>query len=130
LHAQTPYALTGKAVFMFTVKWIVHRYETQPVDVESSVLEDLNAVVSSCQQRLPTMREKHPQTPPDGFLVFDSNGDEVRRWFGSVRPHAGRQTAEAWPLASPEFFSTSAKARQAIVVKEPPDAIECRDEEE
>ncbi len=32
------------------------------------------------------MRLKYPNTPPDVFLVFDRDGIEVRRWFGSVRP--------------------------------------------
>jgi hypothetical protein len=79
---------TPKANCMFAVKWVIHRYETQPVEAENSVLKDLDAVVSSCQQRLPIMREKHPEAPPDGFLVFDGAGNEVRRRFGSERPHA------------------------------------------
>ena len=29
---------------------------------------------------------KHPTAPPDGFLVFDGMGKEVRRWFQSARP--------------------------------------------
>jgi hypothetical protein len=37
--------------------------------------------VESCQARFPEMRCKHDNTPPDGFLVFDSVGSEVRRWF-------------------------------------------------
>jgi hypothetical protein len=52
---------------MFSVKWVVHRHEIQPVAVENSAVQDLDEVVESC--------------PPDGFLVFDSAGSEVRRWF-------------------------------------------------
>lgn len=70
----------------FSVKWVVHRYETLPVEVESGVLQDLDKLVSSRQERFLEMRTKHPNTPPDGFLVFDSDGNEVRRWFESARP--------------------------------------------
>ena len=41
---------------------------------------------SSCQARFPEMKREHPNTPPDRFLVFDSAGIEVRRWFASGRP--------------------------------------------
>jgi hypothetical protein len=73
---------------MFSVKWVVHRHETEPVEVENSALEDLDEVVETCRARLPEMRRKHANTPPDGFLIFDSAGNEVRRWFGSPRPAA------------------------------------------
>ena len=70
----------------FSVKWVVHRHETRPVDVEPSAIGDLDRLVKTCRQRFPEMRFKYPDTPPDGFLVFDSAGDEVRRWFESARP--------------------------------------------
>jgi hypothetical protein len=66
---------------MFSVKWVMHRRETQPVEIENSALQDLDEVVESCQARFPEMRRKHDNTRPDGFLVFDSAGSEVRRWF-------------------------------------------------
>jgi hypothetical protein len=72
---------------MFAVKWVMHRHETEPVEVEDSVLADLDALVLSCQWRLSEMRQMHSSNPPDGFLVFDTNGKEIRRWFGSERPH-------------------------------------------
>ena len=65
----------------FSVKWVVHRYETLPVEVERDVPQNLNKLVESCRGRTSDMRRKYPNTPPDGFLVFDSNGNEVRRWF-------------------------------------------------
>jgi len=71
---------------MFSVKWVTHRHETQPVEFENSRLMDLDEVVRSCRARLSDMRREYPGTPPDGFLVFDSTGDEVRRWFESPRP--------------------------------------------
>ena len=75
-----------KAPKHFSVKWVVHQYETLPVEIESGALQDLDALVSSCQARFSEMSLKHPITPPDGFLIFDSDGNEVRRWFGSARP--------------------------------------------
>ena len=71
---------------MFDVKWVVHRQETNPVEVENSAYQDLDKVVESCQARFPEMKREHPNTPPDRFLVFDSAGIEVRRWFASGRP--------------------------------------------
>jgi hypothetical protein len=68
----------------------MHRYETQPVVVESSAVTDLDALVLSCKWRLSEMREKYPLNQPDGFLVFDEAGNELRRWFGSERPHLRR----------------------------------------
>jgi hypothetical protein len=70
----------------FSVKWVVHRYETLPVEVERDVLQNLDKLVESCRGRTSDMRRKHPNSPPDGFLVFDSAGNEVRRWFESARP--------------------------------------------
>jgi hypothetical protein len=69
----------------FIVKWVVHWHETQPVEIENGAFNDLDELVKSCQARFPEMRRKYPSAPPDGFLVFDSAGDEVRRWFESAR---------------------------------------------
>jgi hypothetical protein len=73
---------------MFEVKWVKHRYERLPVEAETSYHDDLDAVVASCLKKLPEIRQKHPMNPPDGFLVFDEAGHEVRRWFGAERSHA------------------------------------------
>ena len=77
-----------KAREHFRVKWVVHRYETLPAEVENSVIQDLDKLVESCRERFSEMRGKYPNTPPDGFLVFDGAGNEVRRWFESARPQA------------------------------------------
>ena len=77
-----------KAREHFRVKWVVHRYETLPAEVENSVIQDLDKLVESCRGRFSEMRGKYPNTPPDGFLVFDGAGTEVRRWFESARPKA------------------------------------------
>jgi hypothetical protein len=34
----------------FSVKWVVHRYETLPVEVEKDVLQNLNKLVESCPE--------------------------------------------------------------------------------
>jgi hypothetical protein len=70
----------------FSVSWVVHRYETLPVKVEHCVFQHLDKLVESCRARFPEMRGRHPNTPPDGFLIFDGAGTEVRRWFQSPRP--------------------------------------------
>ena len=75
-----------KAREEFSVSWVVHRYETLPVAIEHCVDEDLDQIVESCRARFPDMRGKYPNTPPDGFLVFNGAGTEVRRWFESPRP--------------------------------------------
>jgi CheY-like chemotaxis protein len=70
---------------MFNVKWVSHHSQREPIKIEHNVHNDLDEVVSSCIKRLPLMRLSHAQTPPDGFLVFDSFNKEVRRWFASAR---------------------------------------------
>ena len=71
---------------MFSVKWIVIGNETQPVEVETDVIQGLNKLVSLCQRRLSAMRLRYPETPPDGFIVFDSDGVEAHRSVGLARP--------------------------------------------
>jgi hypothetical protein len=63
----------------FIVKWVVHQYEALPVEVENDIPQDLDELVSSRQERFVGMRLKYPNTPPDGFLIFDSDGIEVLR---------------------------------------------------
>ena len=70
----------------FIVKWVVHQYESLPVEVENDIPQGLDELVSSRRERFAEMQLKYPKAPPDGFLVFDSDGIEVRRWFESVRP--------------------------------------------
>lgn len=68
---------------MFNVKWVTHSNEIEPIEVEYAVEQNLYDLVSFCLARLPFVRLRYPRTPPDGFLVFDNAGQEVRRWFGS-----------------------------------------------
>ncbi len=75
----------------FSVRWVVHRYEPLPVAIEYCAGQDLDKIVESCRSRLSEMRGKHPNTPPDGFLVLNGAGAELRRWFGSSRPPLAQQ---------------------------------------
>ena len=70
---------------MFSVKWFEHG-KSDPVEVENSILTDLDRVVSFCQEALLGMRLRHIARPPDGFVVVDDDGREVRRWFGLHHP--------------------------------------------
>ena len=70
----------------FIVKWVVHQYESLPLEVENDIAHDLDEIVSSRRERFVEMKLKYPKAPPDGFLVFDGDGIEVRRWFQSARP--------------------------------------------
>jgi hypothetical protein len=72
---------------MFTVKWMSHG-KTEPVEVENSILTDLDRVVSSALAGLEGMRLRHITAPPDGFIVVDNDGKEVRRCFDSRRSKA------------------------------------------
>lgn len=71
---------------MFSIRWVTHRDEKNASMAEKSLLPDADAVVASCLDRLPLMQERNLVSPPDGFIVYDGDGHEVRRWFGSARP--------------------------------------------
>jgi hypothetical protein len=71
---------------MFSVKWLQRDKEGEPVEVENSIFTDLDNVVSFCRETLSGMKMRHIARPPDGFVVVDSDGREVRRWFGSNSP--------------------------------------------
>jgi len=70
---------------MFSIRWVTHRDEENASMAEKSLLSNVDAVVASCLDRLPLMQGRS-LVSPDGFVVYDDNGHEVRRWFGSVRP--------------------------------------------
>jgi hypothetical protein len=73
---------------MFIVKWALRFDDKNPMEVEESILTDLDEVVSSSKERLYGIRLRYTTNPPDGFIVFDENGRELRRWFGPIPPHA------------------------------------------
>lgn len=65
---------------IYLIAWVIHGCESEPIEEELG-FGDLNALVLWSQRMFSIMRERHSATPPDGFLVFDSDGREVRRWF-------------------------------------------------
>jgi hypothetical protein len=71
---------------MFTVKWVVREKEAEPVATEGFGVRSPDTVIGACRDRLASMRITHPDNPPDGFVVFDRNGKEVRRWFDLSLP--------------------------------------------
>jgi hypothetical protein len=75
---------------MFSVKWLERSKESNPVEFENSILTELDRVVSSSQGGggLLGIRLRHIAKPPDGFIVVDDNGNEVRRWFAAPAPNS------------------------------------------
>jgi hypothetical protein len=69
---------------MFEVKWITYRAGklVDVVEIEHSEMRRLDEVVAALQFRLPRMRLRHPVNPPDGFVVLDKDGNELRLWVG------------------------------------------------
>jgi hypothetical protein len=65
---------------MFSVKWLSSVSDGPPIETETDLLQELPKIVSSCQRRLPAMRLKYPHNPPAGFVIFGSDGEEVRRY--------------------------------------------------
>jgi hypothetical protein len=68
---------------MFTIKWVVRYHEHKPVEVEESALTDLGRIVGRCKEELYAKRLRNILKPPDGFIVCDEDGNELRRWMTS-----------------------------------------------
>ena len=73
---------------MFIVKWVARFREHTPVETEESILTDLDDIVRSCKERLYGIRLRYVATPPDGFIVCDEGGKELRRWLGPIAPQS------------------------------------------
>jgi hypothetical protein len=65
------------------VKWFSNA-SPDPVEIEKTVLEDPDEIVSSCRERLKVMRRHERPNTPNGFVVVNGAGAEVRRWFEAV----------------------------------------------
>jgi hypothetical protein len=76
-----------EATRMFSVKWVYRRQEDEAILVEEGYIVPLDKVVSLCKRRSPVLRLDFPDTPPDGFIVMDSEGREVRRWYAPEEAH-------------------------------------------
>jgi hypothetical protein len=65
------------------VKWFSNA-SPDPVEIEKTVLDDPDEIVSSCRERLTVMRRHERPNTPDGFIVVNGAGLEVRRWFETL----------------------------------------------
>jgi hypothetical protein len=71
---------------MFTVKWVVVGKGAEPIEIEGFGVFHVNTLIMACRYRMDMTRTKYPESPPDGFIVFDSNGKEIQRWFDRSAP--------------------------------------------
>jgi hypothetical protein len=71
---------------MFSVKWLRHGQEAQPVEVEDLVITNLDRIVALCNDHLYSKKLRHSVNAPDGFVVVDDSDTEVRRWFDTSSP--------------------------------------------
>lgn len=65
-----------------TIRYI--RYEpADPIVIaeERLPIDDPNAAVDEARARLPRIRTQHSTEPPNGFVVVDEDGRELRRWI-------------------------------------------------
>jgi hypothetical protein len=74
-------------VAMFTVRWVSREKINKPIVSDESAFTSLDATVVSAQERLYSMRLRYIHSPPDGFIVVDDDGKELRRWL-APRTHA------------------------------------------
>ena len=82
---------------MYCVKWIQRGRESEPVAIDESIHTDLDRIVYSCKDALYGVRLRHFARPPDGFIVVDDEGLEVRRWLGSTSSNADAPDRPARP---------------------------------
>jgi hypothetical protein len=69
---------------MFTVKWVIRGKEAAPIESEAFGVSHVDTLIVASRYRMEMMRLKHPDTPPDGFIVLDHDGKEIGRWFDSA----------------------------------------------
>jgi hypothetical protein len=78
---------------MFEIKWFVQHKEHRAVSTENTVLESLDEVVAYYQGRFYGGKMMSEEAP-DGFIVCNSQGAELRRWLHQLPPHAPGPTAD------------------------------------
>lgn len=74
-------ASRGEYAAMFIIKWMMRYEERSPVRTEESILTNLESVFERCVGQLEGMRLKNSANPPDGFIIYDEDSNELRRWF-------------------------------------------------
>jgi hypothetical protein len=65
---------------MLTVKWIQRFADNSPIEIEASVFTDVDRVFALSRSQLPSKRLR-VLNPPDGFIICDEDGYEIRRWL-------------------------------------------------
>jgi len=67
---------------MLIVKWVVRFEENTPLLTEECIRTSIDGIFEKCKDQLHGMRVKNWTNPPDGFVICDEEGNELRRWFG------------------------------------------------
>ena len=66
---------------MLTVVWVRQDRDAAPVQTETFANIEVDVVKEACRRRLAAVRREFPNSPPDGFLIFDRERNEMVRWF-------------------------------------------------
>jgi len=69
---------------MFMVNWVVRGKESEPIESERFDVSHVDNLIMVCRYRMEMMRLKHPEAPPNGFIVIDHNDTEIGRWFDTA----------------------------------------------
>jgi hypothetical protein len=90
---------------MLTVKWVQRFAEDRPVEIEGSIFTDIDRVFALSKSEL---YGKHLRVlnPPDGFIICDENGHELRRWLSSTSGAAPPRTVRNLPTRRRERSAT------------------------
>ena len=72
---------------VFKVKWIDRFGDKPPIAIEDSVFTNLDDIVEQSKDELYARRLSHMRAP-DGFIVCDEDGAELRRWIGPYNADA------------------------------------------
>ena len=68
---------------MLTIHWIALRRDGTRGVVERTTFpkDSLSGAMAEARARFDEVRAKHPDGPPDGFIVLDQTGGEIGRFF-------------------------------------------------
>ncbi len=68
---------------MLTIHWIALRRDGTRGLVERTTFpkDSLPEAMAEARARFDEVRAKHPDGPPDGFIVLDEDGGEIGRFF-------------------------------------------------
>lgn len=68
---------------MLTIQWIALRRDGTRGMVERTTFpkDSLAEAMAEARARVDEVRAKHPDGPPDGFIVLDEAGGEIGRFF-------------------------------------------------